>query len=239
MAAPGSFPQGAARTKRALWRTVLLTLGGLALLAAAAFYVVLGAPSGTEILARLRGEPAIARGFIGMANFGHWRLICVPGPPSLDGLTPAVAGEAVSAAGAPSANNACRINQEMPAPQDKDETAAQPAKVLIAANFSLVGVRRTPAAMLRLPPTAQPGDAISLRFGDGATIKTMVRDCAAAECLATGVLSEADWNRLASAKRLQVTFPVAGRQWVLLDLPVEGLATAIAALARAENPPRG
>jgi len=236
MGAPDRLSRGSARTKRAIRRTVLLTGGGLALLAAAAFYVVLGAPSGPEILARLRGEPAIARGFIGMANFGHWRLICVPGPPSLDGLTPAAAGEAVSAASAPNGNNACRINQEMPAPQDKGDT---PAKVLIAANFSLVGAKRAPAAMLRLPPTAQPGDAISLRVGDGATIKTMVRDCAAAECLATGVLSEADWNRLASAKRLQVTFPVAGRQWVLLDLPVEGLATAIAALARAENPPRG
>jgi len=44
---------------------------------------------------------------------------------------------------------------------------------------------------------------------------------------------------LALAKSLQVTFPVADRQWVLLDLPVEGLSTAMAALARAENPPRG
>jgi invasion protein IalB len=207
--------------------------GGLAILAALAFYVVLGAPAPGEILARLRGEPAIARGFIGMANFGHWRLICMPGP------SPLSAGSDSPGATSAATGNACRINQEMPAPQAKEEAASQPPKVLIAANFSLVGVKRMPAAMLRLPATAQPGDTISLRFDDGTSVKTMVRDCAAAECLATGALSEADWNRLASAKSLQVTFPVAAGQWVRLDLPVEGLATAMAALARAENPPRG
>jgi invasion protein IalB len=238
MAAPGQSSRGAAGTKSAVWQTLLFTGGALAIVAAAAFYVVLGAPSPGEILARLRGEPAIARGFIGMANFGHWRLICMPGPAPLNGLTPPAAGSDTPKAATSSAN-ACRINQEMPAPQDKADAGSQPAKVLIATNFSLIGAKRTPAAMLRLPATAQPGDTITLRFDDGATVKTMVRDCAAAECLATGALSEADWNRLASAKSLQVTFPVAGRQWVLLDLPVEGLAMAIAALARAENPPRG
>jgi invasion protein IalB len=216
-----------------------LMSGGLAILAALAFYVVLGAPAPGEILARLRGEPAIARGFIGMANFGHWRLICIPGPAPLNGLTAPPSGNAATNANAAQAGNACRINQEMPAPSEKDQAAPQPAKVLIAANFSLVGEKRTPAAMLRLPATAQPGDAISLRIDDGTTIKTMVRDCAQSECFATGGLSEADWNRLASARSLQVTFPVAGRQWVLLDLPVEGLSTAMAALARAENPPPG
>jgi invasion protein IalB len=234
MAAPDQSSRGAAGRKSVAWRTLLFTGGALAIVGVAAFYVVLGAPAPAEILARLRGEPTIARGFIGMANFGHWRLICMPGPAS-----PAAANDAGPAAGAAVGNNACRINQEMPAPQDKGEDASQPPKVLIAANFSLVGVKRTPVAMLRLPATAQPGDTISLRLDDGTTVKTMVRDCAAAECLATGAVSGADWNRLASAKSLQVTFPVAGRQWVLLDLPVEGLSTAMAALARAENPPRG
>jgi invasion protein IalB len=207
----------------------------LVALAAAVLYIVAGTPAPGEILARLRGEPAIARGFVGMANFGHWRLICIPGPAPLNGLTPANGNAGTAAQKA----NACRINQEMPAPEAGGQASAQPAKVLIAANFSLVGERRTPAAMLRLPPTAQPGDAISLKFDDGAVVKAMVRDCAASECFATGAMSEADWNRLASAKSLQVTFPVADRQWVLLDLPVEGLSTAMAALARAENPPRG
>jgi len=209
----------------------------LSLVTAAVLYVIIGSPA--EILARLRGEPAIARGFVGMASFGHWRLICTPGPVPLDGLGAPPPGNATVTAAATRTGNACRINQEMPAPQENNEAASQPAKVLIAANFSLVGGRRTPAAMLRLPATARPGDVISLRFDDGATIKTMVRDCASAECFATGGLSEAEWDHLASAKSLQVTFPVAGRQWVLLDLPVEGLSTAMAALARAENPPPG
>jgi len=221
----------------ALWRVVFFTGGALAVLAAAVFYAVLGAPPPSEILARIRGEPTIARGFVGMANFGRWRLICIPGPAPLNGLTPAPSDGGNSAAA--QKGNACRINQEMPAPEASGQASEQPAKVLIAANFSLVGERRSPAAMLRLPPTAQPGDTITLKFDDGAIVKTMVRDCAASECFATGALSEADWNRLALAKSLQVTFPVADRQWVLLDLPVEGLSTAMAALARAENPPRG
>ena len=219
-----------------MWRAAGFTAAALAVLAAAVLYVVAGTPAPGEILARLRGEPVIARGFVGMANFGHWRLICIPGPAPLNGLTPAPGNAAANTA---QNGNACRINQEMPAPEASGQASAQPAKVLIAANFSLVGDRRTPAAMLRLPPTAQPGDAISLKFDDGAVVKAMVRDCAASECFATGAMSEADWNRLALAKSLQVTFPVADRQWVLLDLPVEGLSTAMAALARAENPPRG
>jgi invasion protein IalB len=233
MAAPALPPQRS--HSAALWRAVLFTGSALAVLAATVFYVVLGAPSPSQILARIRGEPTIARGFVGMANFGHWRLICIPGPAPLNGLTPAPSdgGGATAQKG-----NACRINQEMPAPEANNQPSEQPAKVLIAANFSLVGERRSPAAMLRLPPTAQPGDTITLKFDDGAIVKTMVRDCAASECFATGTLSEADWNRLASAKSLQVTFPVAGRQWVLLDLPVEGLSMAMAALALAENPPR-
>src|SRR4051812_27242702 len=215
---------------KALWRPILLTAGALAVLAALALYVVLGTPGPGEIFARIRGEPTIARGFVGMANFGHWRLICMPGPAPLNGLTPAPSAN--DPANSPNAQraNACRVNQEMPTPGDNGQPASQPAKVLIAANFSLVGQMRTPAAMLRLPPTAQPGDTINLRFDDGTIVKTMVRDCAAAECFATGALSESEWGRLASAKSLQVTFPVANRQWVLLDVPVEGLSTAIAAL---------
>src|ERR1051326_2578344 len=149
MAAPDQSSRGPAGTKSAVWQTLLFTGGALAIVAAAAFYVVLGAPSPGEILARLRGEPAIARGFIGMANFGHWRLICIAGPAPLNGLTPPAAGSDTPKA-ATSRANACRINQEMPAPQDKADAGSQPAKVLIATNFSLIGAKRTPAAMLRL-----------------------------------------------------------------------------------------
>src|ERR1051326_6695445 len=139
MAAPGQSSRGAAGTKSAVWQTLLFTGGALAIVAAAVVCVVLGAPSPGEILARLRGQPAIARGFIGMANFGHWRLICMPGPAPLNGLTPA--SPPSEGAATPQTGNACRVNQEMPAPQGKDEAATQSAKVLIAANFSLVGTK--------------------------------------------------------------------------------------------------
>jgi invasion protein IalB len=91
--------------------------------------------------------------------------------------------------------------------------------------------------MLRLPATAHPGDAIDLRFDDGAVVQTMVRDCAATECLAVATLTASEWNHLSTARSLQVSFPISGRQWVLLDLPVDGLSTAIAALQRAKTSP--
>jgi invasion protein IalB len=75
---------------------------------------------------------------------------------------------------------------------------------------------------------------VGLRFDDGAVAQTKVRDCGATECLAAWTLTDSDWEHLATARSLQVTFPATGRQWVLLDLPVQGLASAIAALKRAE-----
>ena len=139
--------------------------------------------------------------------------------------------------------NSCRINQEVPAPEQAaaaGEAPGQPQsqapkQVIIAANFSLVGPKHMPAAMLRLPPTARPGDEINLRLDDRAVVKTTVRDCAATECLAAGTLTAADWARLSGTQILQVTFPAAGRQSVLLNLPVEGLSEAIDALNRAET----
>jgi invasion protein IalB len=104
----------------------------------------------------------------------------------------------------------------------------------VAVNFSLVGPRRTPSAMLRLPPTAQAGDIITLRFDDSSVVKTMVRDCADTECLAAGTLSPEDWQHLSATNSLQVTFPALARQWVILNLPVQGLAAAIDAFNRAD-----
>jgi hypothetical protein len=89
--------------------------------------------------------------------------------------------------------------------------------------------------MLRLPATARPGDTISLRFEDQSAINTIVRECAQ-ECIAAGDLTSADWAHLSTARSLQVTFPAAGRQRVLLALPTEGLADAIVALTHAELP---
>jgi hypothetical protein len=232
--------------KQAIVRsTALLLIGALAAVAAVAFYLVLGAPAPGEIFALFRGEQRIAPGFIGVANFGHWRLICLPGPATLDGLgaaaIPTPADPPRAAVG-----NSCRINQEIPAPeqgaaageapgQTPSQTQSQtPKPVIVAANFSLVGPKHMPAAMLRLPPTAQVGDVISLRFDERGSVQTTVRDCAATECLAAGTLTTTDWAQLSGTQSLQVAFPAAGRQWVLLNLPVEGLSEAIEALNRAE-----
>jgi invasion protein IalB len=135
----------------------------------------------------------------------------------------------------PSAANACRINQEMPEnPASAPSPAQVPGQVIVAVNFSLVGPRRTPSAMLRLPPTARAGDVIALRFDDSSVVKTMVRDCADSECLAAGTLSPEDWRHLSTTNSLQVTFPTLARQWVILNLPVQGLAAALDAYRRAD-----
>jgi len=217
-----------------LWRMAGFLSGAALALAILALYIVPGAPSFRDLIGMMGGAPRIGPGFIGMANFGQWRLICIPGPSRQDGLSPAGTPETTAAPPA-KAPNACRINREMPAPAPNE--ASSGAQVIIAANFSLIGPKRVPAAMLRLPVTARPGDAIGLRFDDGAEVQTKVRDCAPTECLAAGTLTASDWDHLSTARSLQVSFPAANRQWVLLDLPVDGLSTAIAALKRAEIPP--
>lgn len=88
--------------------------------------------------------------------------------------------------------------------------------------------------MLRLPPTARAGDIITLRFDDSSVVKTMVRDCADTECLAAGTLAPEDWQHLSTTNSLQLTFPALARQWVILNLPVQGLAAAIDALRSAD-----
>jgi invasion protein IalB len=88
--------------------------------------------------------------------------------------------------------------------------------------------------MLRLPPTARAGDVITLRFDDSSVVKTMVRDCADTECLAAGTLTPEDWQHLSATNSLQVTFPALARQWVILNLPVQGLAAAIDAFDHAD-----
>ena len=210
--------------------------GALAAIAVLAVYVVTSAPKPAQFSGIANGEPRIVRGFVGMAHYGQWRLICVPGPAGLDrlGATAAPTGNSGVPSPAKSAN-ACRINQEMPAPQPKTNSGGSPNQVIVAANFSLIGPKQMPAAMLRLPPTARAGDPVGLRFDDGAVVQTPVRNCTTTQCLAAGTLTAFDWEHLSLAKSLQVTFPVAGGQWVLLAIPVQGLSAAIAALKQAET----
>ena len=217
-------------------RTLILLGAALAVVALAVFYFALGAPAPAELFAVARGGPRITPGFIGMAEFGRWRLICIPGPSPLEGLgAPAAPAQADPPAANPAGGgNACRINQEMPASGEIPAQGPPPAQVIVAVNFSLVGPRRTPSAMLRLPPTARAGDVIALRFDDLSEVKTTVRDCTATECLAAGTLTPDVWQHLSATNSLQVMFPALARQWVILNLPVQGLAAAIDALDRAD-----
>ena len=188
---------------------------------------VLGA--GAYVVAATVNTPeGIARGFVGVAEFGPWRLICVPGPPSLDGLLQASAAPAGSA-------NACRVNQEVPLSAANAGPAADSSQLVLAANLSLVGPRKIPALMVRLPATAQSGDMIGLKLDNRYEVKTAVRDCAEGQCIAAGNLSAGDWKELLKAKTAQVRFPTEGGHMVLVDLKLEGLTSAIAAMGRADG----
>jgi len=99
------------------WPVVLLA-GGLAA-GAAGFYA--SEPSRlATIIDLVARRDSIASGFVGMANFGHWRLICVRGPAPLQGLLAASAKENKSGQ---ASGNACRVNQEIRAPGAAQETS--------------------------------------------------------------------------------------------------------------------
>jgi invasion protein IalB len=175
------------------------------------------------------GRGTIAPGFVGMANFGHWRLICVHGPAPLQGL---LAASAADAKNPKATSNACRVNQEIRAPGSPADASS--SDVLAAANFSLLGAKRTPALMLRLPATAEAGDSVQLRVDDADVVATTVRECGDGECLAAGALTTAEWDKLAQARTLQIAFPAAGKQPVLLELSTEGLREAMSAISHAQ-----
>jgi hypothetical protein len=222
---------------------MFLAIAAVAATGMAAFYFWGGAPTLLDFARVLKGGDRIAPGFVGVAQFGHWRLICVPGPPALNALSVPSSGTASPAQGR---INSCRVNGEMPAPEavaapspiaaaTPPVAAPKPQAVLVAANFSMLGPMKRPALMLRLPPTARAGDVVGLRLDGGYAVRTAVRDCTAQQCLAAGALSDEDWAHLVVTKALQISFPAANRQGVLVDLPVDGLTEAAGALARAQT----
>lgn len=164
-------------------------------------------PPASANVAITAGE--VDAGFIGIINYGRWRLICVPasGPKS-----------------AP--NNDCRVNQEVAPP-------GHPDQVILAANLRLSADRHH-AVMLRLPPTAHDGDMITLRYGD-ATLKAPVHACSQSECVARADLNDDDWNALIAAESLQAVMPTSIGERALVDISSDGLPQAVSALNRAEG----
>ncbi|MCH8858432.1 MAG: invasion associated locus B family protein [Proteobacteria bacterium] len=209
-------------------RAIVIVVSAVVVLATA--YIGAGSPPLPNNLADLNmaisGEDAVSLGFTGTFEFGAWRLICVPGP------QPAPAGSVdtrtVDPRNETQPRNTCRVNQEVTARNDTSH-------VIMAANLSLVGLQQRPALMLRLPPTARPGDRIVVWLDDSEAVETSVRDCLVDECIAASDLSQAQWRRLIGAQSLQITFPTIDGQTAFVDLAVDGLVEAVAAMVVAQR----
>lgn len=178
-----------------------------------AIYLVIPAaplpPPSAAKFAPITGE--VDLGFVGIVNFGHWRLICDPAP-----------GNAKTRQ-----DNICRLNQEV-------ATSDRPNEVILAANLRPPGSSDHAAIALRLPPTAHVGDKIVLRFGDS-VVRLPVHECSAVQCLAHGELDGDVWNELLAAAALQAVLPASQGQRALVDIPVDGLAQAAAAMSKAQG----
>jgi invasion protein IalB len=196
-------------------RTGLRVVLGLVILAAAAgavwwFF-------GDRLFAPRPQVPAhIKPGYVGVTNFGSWRLICSRIAPT------------APAAASSSAPNECRINHEV-------TDRARPGQVILAVNLGTTGTPRRPVVMLRLPPTAHTGDVALLRADDTTRARVPVTACSANECVAGGPIAEEDWDELLDARSLRVAFPARNRQRVLVNVPMNGLADAAHAMSLAQK----
>ena len=200
--------------------------------------------------------PAVESGFVGASIFGDWELICTPGPE----LAPAPAPLDRPNSAAPVATeSACRVRYEAIAASVPEVTpppdainpgtatpiapAATPAapatvaapQVILTVNLSLVGPTKRPALMLRLPATLKADDVVTLRNGESFAIDAVVRECDEEECMAADSLTDEEWMRLVAADALQVVFPFDETQLVSVDVGVNGLPAAVAALIEAQT----
>src|SRR5262249_32820425 len=138
----------------------------------------------------------VEAGFVGIVNFGHWRLICDPASDR-----PRAPQESI-----------CRINQEV-------STKDRPNEVILAANLRAMGRSQRAVLALRLPPTARVGDKIVLRFG-GYILKVPVHECSAVQCLARAELDTDSWGELLDAAAIQAVLPASQDRRALVDIPV-------------------
>jgi invasion protein IalB len=193
--------------------------------------------SGIRLGNPLSDLASVAPGYIGESSFGDWRLICEPAAESP--IAPETF-DAPDAGPAPEmADSACRVRFEAFAPQEaKGETNAEEPEpgVILVVNLSRVGPARSPALMLRLPPTLKEGDTVTIRGRGEFSLEILARNCSAEECVAAGTLSETDWNRLTGETGLQAVFPLDETQRVAVDISTEGLRDALTALDATQPP---
>ena len=183
-----------------------------AALVTALYLLIPAAPGSAPASAKyspISGE--VEAGFIGIVNFGHWRLICDPASEKIKSRQ----------------ENFCRINQEV-------STKDRPNEVILAANLRMLARAEHATLALRLPPTARVGDKIVLRFG-GHVLKLPVHECSAVQCLARAQLDGEGWSELLDAAAVQAVLPASQGRRALVDIPVDGLAQAAAAMSKAQG----
>ena len=230
-----------------------LVVGAAALGALSFFY---GPTAVSNLAPENNAAPAVESGFVGASIFGDWELLCTPGPEHVP--TPAPLDKPDLAAPA-ATESACRVRHEAiaarvpetaagetaTAPDGTDSvatdaasaptTAANPPQVILTVSLSLVGPTKRPALMLRLPATLKPDDVVTLRDDDSFAIDAVVRECDEQECMAADSLTDEEWMRLVAADTLQVVFPFDETQLVSVDVGVNGLPAAVAALIEAQT----
>ena len=66
-----------------------------------------------------------------------------------------------------------------------------------------------------------------------------MRDCSETECLAATAISDDAWADLIAAGMVQIAFPIAANQRILVDVPMTGLDDATKAMNVAQTTPLG
>jgi len=180
-------------------------------------------PSGLRRAGAIGNGAPMEADFIGIVNFGHWRLICVPGPTprNIAGVRIDGTRETPPDTAEPARN--CRVNQEVVSPDGSGH-------VVLAVNLRFVGPRGLPVASVRLPPTGVAGDTVALRLDGREAGPAEIRACTDTECFAFAALGADAWARMRTAARFDIVFPASENQLAVIAVPMDGFQDAVAAL---------
>ena len=150
-----------------------------AALVTALYLVIPAAPrigGGFAKYSPITGE--VEAGFVGIVNFGHWRLICDPASDKIQSARKKISAASIRKSPpriAPTKSSSPPIC----APRARAEHAA---------------------LALRLPPTAHVGDKIVLRFGDH-VLKCRCTNVRPSQCLARTRTRQRQLERIAGRRR--------------------------------------